>query len=368
MLKRLALSVVMGVVLVPWGCLDVKADDPHSAAKQCPPYIPNKAIKPFLDDLSQYGNPLNSMTTQSVPRLWLNLETSASSWKEISLKSVRDVGIPARNRQIPVRLYTPSDRRLASDEGLPILIYVHGGGWALGSIGTYDNVARGLANKIPAIVVSVDYRLAPEHPFPAGLDDVHLAVHWTARNADQIGGDKNRIAIAGDSGGATIATVVTRKMSKQPPPIVFQALFYPSTNISSVDTQSYREYGEGYYLTKKAVEAFRCFYVLNRADWDSPEVSPLLASDDDLKLMPPTLIVTAGCDPLREEGKAYADRLKACGVSVTYRLEEDMIHAYLGFFNSPRYQDFSTVVEERLDPAVAVIREGLRVKKDGGRE
>lgn len=368
MLKRMVFAVLMGVVMVPWDCHDTKADDHRHAAKQCPPYTPNKVIKPVLDDLSKYGNPLDSMTAQSISRFWLTREIGAYSVKKICVTSVRDVRIPARNYQIPLRIYSPADSGSTGEKRLPILIYVHGGGWTLGSIGTYDSLARGLANKIPAIVVSVDYRLAPEHPYPAGLDDVHLAVVWTAHNTNQIGGDRERIAIAGDSGGATLATIVAMKMCKQKLRIAFQALFYPSTNISSTDTQSYREYGDGYSLTKKAVKAFRSFYLPNRDDWDSPEASPLLASSDDLKLMPPALIVTAGCDPLREEGKAYADRLKACGVKVTYRLEEDMIHGFLGLFNSPKYPEASKLVEDRLDRAVIVIREGLGMKTDRGRE
>jgi acetyl esterase len=136
-------------------------------------------------------------------------------------------------------------------------------------------------------------------------------------------------------------------------------LFYPSTNISSTDTKSYWEYGDGYSLTKKAIETFRSFYLPDREDWKNPEVSPLLTKDADLKFMPTTLIVTAGCDPLRDEGRHYADRLKSAGISVKYRLEEDMIHGILGLLGSPVYPDASKLSEQRLDTAVTVIRDGL---------
>jgi acetyl esterase len=335
-------------------------EDLDKAAPLKPPYKPAAPLQTFLNDLKKTGNPLDTMTARSVPRFWLAREIAAYDVKKMPVAAVRDITIPARNHQIALRVYDPMpehDRHIG--KRLPILVYIHGGGWTLGSIGTYDALTRALANKVPAVVVSVDYRLAPEHPFPAAVDDVNLALVWVARHPEQVGGDPGRIAVAGDSGGATIATVAALNARKRKLPVVFQALFYPSTNISSTDTGSYREFGEGYSLTKKAVETFRSFYLPSREDWDNPEASPLMTKDAELKFMPPSLIVTAGCDPLRDEGKAYADRLKSAGIQVEYRLEEDMIHGFLGFLGSSSYPDASKLVEQRLDKAITVIHDGL---------
>lgn len=328
----------------------------RAASAQTPAYEAAPAIKKFLasiDDVRGPGNALDRMTPESVRELWFTRELGARSvLTPISVGSVRDICVPSRNHQIPVRIYAPSKTAKP-----PVLVYIHGGGWTLGSIATYDSVARALTNKIPAMVVSVDYRLAPEHPFPAGLEDVHLAVEWVARNAEEIGGDPNRIALAGDSGGATLATVVALKAKQEKIPIVFQALFYPCTNISRTDSASYKQFGENHLLTKKAVESFRAFYLPSSQDWQKPEVSPLLMKDEQLRQMPTALIMTAGCDPLREEGKAYKERLCANGVRVIYREKNDMIHAFLNFFNT--HPDISKLVEPIIDEAATEIRKSF---------
>jgi acetyl esterase len=190
-----------------------------------------------------------------------------------------------------------------------------------------------------------------------------LAVEWVARNAAQWGGDAERIAIAGDSAGGTLATVAARKARREGISVVFQALFYPSTNISSMDCSSYRQYGEEHLLTTKAMQAFRSFYLPNRKDWEDPSVSPLLAEDEELKELPPALIVTAGCDPLRDEGLAYADKLRACGIPVTYRLVPDAIHGFLNFYNFALFPDAAEFVEPILDQVAEEIRRGLMGKK-----
>lgn len=362
MLKRPTPTVLMSLALLGSVLLGLSKADDSAPPSQRPPYQPAEPFQKFLEALNRAGNPLDHMAAPSIAQLWLTLEVTAYGKPEIPVKQVRDLCVPARNHGIGLRIYTPVAKSTPQDAKLPILIYVHGGGWTLGSIVTYDSLTRMLANKLPAVVVSVDYRLAPEHPFPTGLNDVYLAVVWIARNAQQIGGDPERIVIAGDSSGGNHAAVVSMRARKLKLPIVFQALFYPSTNISTTDTASYREYGEGYWLTRKAVEAFRSFYLPNREHWDNPQASPLLTSSDDLKWSPPTLVLTAGCDPLREEGKAYADRLKACGVTVTHQPENDMIHGFLGLVNTPLYNDASQLAEARLDKAVTVIRDALAPK------
>ena len=326
-------------------------------AAERPPYQPAPELRDFLKALNQIGNDLDSMTAESVPGLWLSREVNARKvLKSIPMESIRDSCVPARNCQIPIRIYTPRDKKLARSGKLPILVYLHGGGLTLGSIATYDSITRALANEIPALVISVDYRLAPEHPFPAGAEDAYLAMEWVARNAEEIGGDPRRIAVAGDSGGGTLATVTARKVKQAGMSIVFQALFYPSTDISRTDYPSYDQYGQGYLLTKKSVESFRKFYLPNLHDWTNPDASPLRASNDDLAVLPPTLIIVAGCDPLREEGIAYARKLRDNGVPVTSRTDEEMIHGFLIFYNSALTPAISRRVEPVLQDAAAAIR------------
>lgn len=333
---------------------------PARAGDDQPPYTPTPEFQAILAAFNAAGNPLDTMTKEDVAGLWFTIELGARlTIAPIPVKHVRDVAVPARNHQIPVRIYVPASKPDAPGVRLPLLVYYHGGGWALGSIATYDSVCRELANEVPAMVVSVDYRLAPEHPFPAAVDDCHLALEWVARNATALGGDPRRIVLAGDSAGGNLATVIALAARKEKIPVVYQTLFYPSTNMSSTDYPSHRQYGQGYMLTTKAMDAFRAFYLPNEADCRKPRASPLLASEADLKLMPPTLIMLAGCDPLRDEGQAYADRLRAAGVDVTCLLEKQMIHGALNFYNNALYAQASPLAQKLLHTAAAQIRRAL---------
>jgi len=321
------------------------------------PYRPAPELQQVLDDLARLGNPLDQMTRDNVAGLWLQREVLAARvLAPIPLAGVRDAWVPARNRVIPVRIYTPTDRELACDGRLPVLVYYHGGGWTLGSLATYDSLCRALARGSGGLVVSVDYRLAPEHPFPAAVEDAHLALEWVARNADDLGGDVRRLAVGGDSAGGTLATVVARRARQEQLPVVYQALFYPSTDVSRTDWPSYQQYGQGYWLTTRAVETFRSFYLPDPSWWRHPDASPLLAPEKDLRLLPPTLVMTAGCDVLRDEGQAYADRLAALGVPVEYLPKPELIHAGLNFFNSPFYPDASRCVEPVIESLAHAIR------------
>jgi acetyl esterase len=321
------------------------------------PYRPAPELQQVLDDLQRLGNPLDQMTRDNVAGLWLEREIFAARvLAPLPVARVRDAWVPARNRVIPLRVYTPANRALARGGLRPLLVYYHGGGWTLGSLATYDSLCRALARGSGGLVVSVDYRLSPEHPFPAALEDAHLALEWVARNADLLGGDAQRLAVGGDSAGGALATVVARQARREQLPVVCQALFYPSTDLSRTDRPSYRQYGEGYWLTTRAVEIFRSFYVPDPCWWPHPDASPLLASDADLRLLPPTLLMTAGCDVLRDEGQEYADRLAALGVPVTYRLVPELIHAGLNLFNSAFYPDASRRVEPIVDSLASAMR------------
>jgi acetyl esterase len=322
-----------------------------------PPYRPAPELQQVLDDVQRLGNPLDQMTADNVAALWLQREILATRvLAPIPLAAVRDAWVPARNHVIPVRIYTPADRELARAGRLPVLVYYHGGGWTLGSLGTYDSLCRGLARGSGGVVVSVDYRLAPEYRFPAAVEDAHLALEWVARYADDLGGDARRLAVGGDSAGGALATVIARRARLEQRAVVYQALFYPSTDLSRTDWPSYRQYGEGYWLTTRAVELFRRFYLPDPKEWCHPDAAPLRAPDQDLRLLPPTLILTAGCDVLRDEGQAYADRLAALGVPVESRLEPELIHAALSLFNSAYYPAASRRVELVVESLAHALR------------
>jgi acetyl esterase len=177
------------------------------------------------------------------------------------------------------------------------------------------------------VVIAVDYRLAPEHKFPAAVDDCYAATVWVAANSDRLGIDRNRITVGGDSAGGNLGAVVSLKSrDENGPAIALQAMVYPVTDLSSFETPSYQEFADGYQLTKAAMVWFREHYLRSPQDARHPHASPLLASD--LRRLAPALIITAECDPLRDEGEAYAERLTAAGVPVTSTRYAGMIHPF----------------------------------------
>jgi len=209
---------------------------------------------------------------------------------------------------------------------LGLFLYFHGGGWVLGSIETHDHVARALAAESGCAVLSVDYRLAPEHPFPAGLDDAFAVAAWTHENAPSLGCDPERLAIGGDSAGANLAAVVTQSGRF---PFRFQLLVYPATDARG-RTASYEQLAEGFGLTREGMRWFLEHYLSGgEGAPNDARVSPLLADDAAFAASPRTLVITAELDPLRDEGEAYADRLRAAGVAVETTRYDGMIH---GFF------------------------------------
>ena len=243
--------------------------------------------------------------------------------RPVGLPAVTDRHVPGPAGAIPVRIYAPG-----TEEVYPVVVYYHGGGWFMGSIETHDVICRKLAVRTPAIVVSVDYRLAPEHPFPAAVDDAYAALSWVSCNASSFGGDGRRLAVAGDSAGANLAAVVSiLARDRKGPAIAGQFLAYPATDSSRLDTRSMRDFGEGYYLTRRYIEIFRLHYAPNPQDWENPLVSPLLAPS--LVDLPPAVIVTAQFDPLRDEGEAYATRLIEAGVPVVRKRFPGLIHGFL---------------------------------------
>lgn len=240
-----------------------------------------------------------------------------------AMAGVLERGVPGPGGAIPVRIYTPGRESV-----YPVVAYFHGGGWFMSDLDTHDVVCRKLALKSSAIVVSVDYRLAPENRFPAAVDDAYAAVAWIGREAAGFGGDSSRIAVAGDSAGGNLAAVVAHlARDRGGPAIACQVLFYAATDMSRFETRSHRDFADGYFLTRKYLEIFRSLYAPDPADWPDPLISPLLAPN--LANLPPAVVVTAGFDPLRDEGEAYAAKLAAAGVPVVAKRYEGIIHGFL---------------------------------------
>lgn len=233
-------------------------------------------------------------------------------------------------------------------DALPVLVYFHGGGWTVGNIESYDVLCRELANKSRCVVVSVAYRLAPEHEFPAAVDDASFAVNWVADNASPLAVDGERIAVGGDSAGGNLATVAALLgCDRDRPRIAFQLLIYPATDQRG-ESASHADFAQGYLLTQESIRHFQRCYLRgehDRMDW---RASPLLAPR--LSALPPTLILTASHDPLIDDCEAYARRLAGEGVDVTYSCYEGMIH---GFFTLGKAFDAANAAVDEAARALA---------------
>ncbi|HEU0190612.1 MAG TPA: alpha/beta hydrolase [Mycobacterium sp.] len=233
---------------------------------------------------------------------------------------------------IPVRIYWPP---VAQHTDLPMVVFFHGGGWCIGDLDTHDPVARAHAVAAEAIVVSVDYRLAPEHPFPAGIDDCWAALRWVGANAAELGGDPARIAVAGDSAGGNISAVMAQlARDNGGPNLVFQLLWYPSTT-GDLSLPSFTENADAPVLTPDVIDAFMGWYVpgidIHGVDPAALPVTLAPAGAADFAGLPPAYIATAEHDPLRDDGARYAELLRAAGVPVQLSNEPTMVHGFVSF-------------------------------------
>jgi acetyl esterase len=244
---------------------------------------------------------------------------------------------PEGSGGIPVQVYRRFGSGVGAGAGLgvrpPGIVYYHGGGWISGDLRTHDASCRLLAAVSGCVVVSVDYRLAPEYPFPAAVDDAVAAYAWVHRHADELGIAEGRVGVMGDSAGGNLAAVVSLRTREGEPTAVpglpgpvAQGLIYPSVNLQ-VNPES-TALGDGFFLTLESMEQMRAAYVPDEADWKDPGVSPLLT--EDLSGAAPALVVTAGFDPLHYDGDAYADKLGKAGVDVEHRHYEDQVHGFFG--------------------------------------
>ncbi len=282
----------------------------------------------LLQLLARSGQP--PMEQMSVAELREAYDTSLMQWggRPAPVGEIVDRTIEVQRGDAPgrmrVRIYRPAGTvaRL-----LPTILYFHGGGWAVGSLEGYDLSCRFFCARAGCAVVSVDYRLAPEHKFPAAANDAVAAFRWLATNAVGLGIDPARIVIAGDSAGGNIAAVAARQLRDDPRPPCLQWLIYPMTDMA-FDTPSYASCGENFMLTRAAMAWFRGLYLNDMSEIEDPRASPLRAPD--LSGVAPALIYTAGLDPLRDEGRAYSEKLSAAGVKTIYREFDSLIHGFGG--------------------------------------
>ncbi len=260
---------------------------------------------------------------------------------------------------IPIRVYWPPDITEPTPGSLrscppdpPITMYFHGGGFAVGDLDTHDGTARNHAVGAGTVVVSVDYRLAPEHPYPAAVDDVWAATRWVADHADEFGADGARLAVAGDSAGGTLSAVVAQlARDSDGPPIVFQLLWYPSTMWDN-SLPSFAENADAPILDRGAIDAFSRWYAgeVDLAD-PPPGLAPGRAAD--LTGLPPAYVAVAGHDPLRDDGARYAELLAAAGVTVELHLADTLVHGYLG------YSGVVPAATEATERGLAALRAAL---------
>jgi acetyl esterase len=242
-----------------------------------------------------------------------------------AVESVRLLLAPGKGGPVPVRAYRP--KGAGKDEVLPALVYFHGGGWVIGDLDTHDAVCRTLANGARCAVFSVEYRKSPESPFPAAVDDCFSALTFVFSNSKSFNINSKQIAVGGDSAGGNLATVMALMAREaRGPQISFQMLIYPGVDMR-MKHPSIKRNGDGYLLTEKVMLYFRSHYVPREADWQDWRVSPLLAKS--LKGLPPAYVLTAGFDPLVDEGREYAERMQKEGVAVEYRNYPDMVHGFI---------------------------------------
>jgi acetyl esterase len=281
-------------------------------------------VKLVLDLVLKAGRPAYHTLSPKEARQLFRETRPASTPVPPAIGVVMDLTADGPHGPIPLRLYRPLDA--AATTAPPVLVYFHGGGWVIGDLDTHDVLCRQLTAEAGICVVSVDYRLAPEHKFPAAVDDAWAATRWVVAHAAELGVDGERLAVGGDSAGGNLAAVVALLARDHGgPAIALQALVYPVTD-AGTQTGSYRDFSDGFLLTRETMQWFFDQYLKTDADKADWRVSPLRARS--LAGLPPTLVVTAGFDPLRDEGDAYALALRNAGVRVDAVCYGGMIHGF----------------------------------------
>jgi len=279
-----------------------------------------------LDLIIKSGRPPYHQLSPKEARQLFRETRPASTPVPPEIGVVRNVLTEGRHGAVPVRMYRPTG--VAPTALLPGLVYFHGGGWVIGDLDTHDVLCRQLTAEAGITVASVDYRLAPEHKFPAAVDDAWEATRWVSASAERLGIDARRLAVGGDSAGGNLAAIVALlARDAGGPAIAYQALLYPVTDLGA-ESRSYTDFADGYMLTRDSMRWFAAQYLAAKDEAMDWRVSPLRAAT--LAGLPPALIVTAGFDPLRDEGEAYARRLRDAGVRADYACYGGMLHGFVG--------------------------------------
>lgn len=295
-----------------------------------PPDVDGRALEPVMRLLAGVASRRRQYDAVSLPRARAELAARVElvSGETPLLESIEDVRIPAEGRSIEARIYTPPDPPKRS----PALVFFHGGGWVLGDLDTHHQLCAVIALETPCKVISVGYRLAPEHEYPAGVDDALAAFRWTVEEAPRLRVDPDRVAVGGDSAGGNFAAVVCQRSRDAGPAPCAQLLLYPSAD-GRRESGSQSAFASGYGLSREDLDWFYGHYLADPSQVLDPGVSPLLA--ESLEGLPPALVMTAGFDVLRDEGEAYARRLEAAGVDVWFEEASGLIHGFASMTGLP---------------------------------
>jgi len=276
----------------------------------------------YLDHMASLGLPPLAEQGAVEARRLNSLRAASLAGEVEEVAHVEDRHLPGPGGSISFRLYSP-----APDRTLPALLYIHGGGWVVGDLDTHDSVCRAIARRAECVVLALDYRLAPEDPFPAAVEDAWAGLSWLADHATDLGADAGRIAVGGDSSGGNLSAVLAqRSRDRGGLKLAAQVLIYPVTDCD-FKTDSYRDAATGYGLTRESMLWYWNQYLPDESKRVSPDASPLRAPD--LSELPPALVITCKLDPLASEGAAYAEALRSAGVRVEHIIESDMIHGYI---------------------------------------
>ncbi len=307
----------------------------------------NPQVQGFLGTLAAAGaQPFHTMEPPQC-RQAINMLMSMMPPSAASIASVRDSHIAGPAGELKLRVYTPNGKG-----PFPILMYFHGGGFVIGDLDTFDSLCRETCGGAGVVVVSVDYRLAPEHPFPAASDDCLAATRWAAANADKLNGDASRLGVSGDSAGGNLAAVTAIRLRDEGGPALrAQLLVYPVVDADPAAYPSMTENAEGYLLSRADMNWFVGHYVKDAAALASAVLCPIKAASH--QGLPPALVITAEFDPLRDEGNAYAAKLKAAGVAVESKCYAGAIHGFYTFFGA------LTLGREAVDQGIAWLKRTL---------
>lgn len=280
-------------------------------------------VAQYLEEVAKIAVPSFEEMTPELIRSTL----TPSPEPHFPAKKIENLTLSINDADIPIRLYTPADKHNDSVSKSPALVFFHGGGWVMGTLDAYDGLCQDLAGAAGCKIISVDYRMAPEFPYPVPFEDAYAATEWISSNASDLEIDQDRIAVGGDSAGGNLATAVALKARQSESlKLVYQMLVYPVTNYQ-FDTESYQKYGVNYFLTKRAMEWFWDQYLPDESAGREVFASPLRCKD--LGRLPDALVITAGYDPLYSEAVQYVELMRQSGNSVEHINFEDMIH---GFF------------------------------------